>query len=175
MSKRKRSDDELGSIIYHYLHQHDYIKSAKSFVLQRNDNNPFETTEKSLLDLFPVAQLKGQDTNYINDVQSFEEEEEEEEMERRQSFEGEKERRRSASGSPFRRVDPEKWLTEVKTGLEDNSYVKTFGADGYGAKANKVLATVKGKDFRHEKTKRKRSTYRGGQISLESKSFKYDD
>ncbi len=118
MLKRKRADDELGSIIYHYLHQHDYIKSAKSFVLQRNDNNPFETTEQSLLDLFPVAPLNGQDTNYINDVQSFEEEEE---MKRRQSFEGEKERRRSASGSPFRRVDPEKWLTEVKTGLEDNS------------------------------------------------------
>jgi hypothetical protein len=51
----------------------------------------------------------------------------------------------------------------------------TFGDGGYGAKANKVLATVKGKDFRHEKTKRKRSTYRGGLISLESKSFKYVD
>ncbi len=51
----------------------------------------------------------------------------------------------------------------------------TFGTDGYGFKANKVLATVKGKDFRHEKTKRKRGSYRGGSITLASNSFKYDD
>lgn len=53
--------------------------------------------------------------------------------------------------------------------------VQAFGEAGYGAKANKVLATVKGKDFRHEKTKRKRSTYRGGQITMQSNSFKYAD
>jgi len=53
--------------------------------------------------------------------------------------------------------------------------VKQFGDDGYGAKANKVLSSVRGKDFRHEKTKRKRGTYRGGSISMESNSFKYDD
>ncbi len=51
----------------------------------------------------------------------------------------------------------------------------TFGEDGYGFKAHRVLSTVRGKDFRHEKNKRKRSTYRGGNISLDSKSFKYDD
>ncbi len=64
-----------------------------------------------------------------------------------------------------------RWSTSDYISLLDE---KAFGADGYGAKANKVLATVKGKDFRHEKTKRKRSTYRGGQITLESNSFKYD-
>ena len=52
---------------------------------------------------------------------------------------------------------------------------KQFGDEGYGAKANKVLSTVKGKDFRHEKTKRKRGNYRCGGITLESNSFKYDD
>jgi hypothetical protein len=50
-----------------------------------------------------------------------------------------------------------------------------FGEDGYGHKANKVLSTVRGKDFRHEKNKRKRSTYTGGNITLASNSFKYDD
>lgn len=53
--------------------------------------------------------------------------------------------------------------------------VNQFGEDGYGAKANKVLSTVRGKDFRHEKTKRKRGTYTGGNITLASNSFKYDD
>ena len=33
---------------------------------------------------------------------------------------------------------------------------------------------VRGKDFRHEKTKKKRGSYRGGEISMGSNSFKYD-
>lgn len=53
--------------------------------------------------------------------------------------------------------------------------VNQFGEDGYGAKANKVLSTVRGKDFRHEKNKRKKSTYTGGNITMASNSFKYDD
>ncbi|KAJ1404032.1 SRP40, C-terminal domain-containing protein [Ochromonadaceae sp. CCMP2298] len=53
--------------------------------------------------------------------------------------------------------------------------VKQFGEDGYGAKASKVLLAVRGKDFRHEKTKKKRGSYKGGTISLDSVSFKYSD
>lgn len=36
---------------------------------------------------------------------------------------------------------------------------------------------VRGKDFRHEKTKKKRGNYRGGKIDLGSNSikFSYDD
>lgn len=52
---------------------------------------------------------------------------------------------------------------------------KQFGEDGYGYKASAVLMQVRGKDFRHEKTKKKRGSYRGGTISMESNSFKYDD
>jgi SRP40, C-terminal domain len=40
--------------------------------------------------------------------------------------------------------------------------------------AHKVLINVRGKDFRHEKTKRKRGNYRGGTISLASNSYKFD-
>ena len=79
------------------------------------------------------------------------------------------------SGEAFRRVDPEIWGKEILNGLEDNSYEKCFGNDGYGAKASQVLQQVRGKDFRHEKTKRKRGSYRGGSITLESRSFKYED
>ena len=50
-----------------------------------------------------------------------------------------------------------------------------FGEDGYGAKASKKLLTVRGKDFQHEKTKKKRGSYRGGEITLKSNSFKYED
>jgi hypothetical protein len=53
--------------------------------------------------------------------------------------------------------------------------MKAFGNDGYGAKASSILMQVRGKDFRHEKTKKKRGSYRGGEITLASNSFKYSD
>ncbi|OWM86946.1 suppressor protein SRP40 [Punica granatum] len=62
--------------------------------------------------------------------------------------------------------------------LKDNSYWAKDGAEvGYGAKAQEVLGQVRGRDFRHEKTKKKRGSYRGGQIDLQSHSvkFNYDD
>ncbi|XP_024445555.1 suppressor protein SRP40 isoform X2 [Populus trichocarpa] len=59
--------------------------------------------------------------------------------------------------------------------LKDNSYWAKDGAeDGYGAKAQEVLGQVRGRGFRHEKTKKKRGTYRGGQIDLQSHSFKFN-
>ena len=79
------------------------------------------------------------------------------------------------SGEAFRRVDSEEWSKEIITGLEDNSYEQTFGGAGYGAKASEKLITVRGKDFRHEKTKKKRGSYRGGEISLAVNGFKYED
>ncbi|XP_059287576.1 uncharacterized protein LOC132040905, partial [Lycium ferocissimum] len=59
--------------------------------------------------------------------------------------------------------------------LKDNSYWAKEGADiGYGAKAQEVLGQVKGRDFRHEKTKKKRGSYRGGIIDLNSHSVKFN-
>lgn len=51
----------------------------------------------------------------------------------------------------------------------------TFGQGGYGFKASEKLSKVRGKDFRHEKTKKKRGSYRGGEISMNSYSVKFDD
>ena len=62
----------------------------------------------------------------------------------------------------FQRVDEEKALQQAL--IADNRYEAVFGQDGYGAKANEKLKTVRGKDFRHEKTKKKRGSYRGGAI-----------
>ncbi|EXB55437.1 hypothetical protein L484_005570 [Morus notabilis] len=59
--------------------------------------------------------------------------------------------------------------------LKDNSYWAKGGAEiGYGAKAQEVLGQVRGRDFRHEKTKKKRGSYRGGQIDLQSHSIKFN-
>eukprot|EP00257_Ricinus_communis_P016090 XP_015574147.1 lisH domain-containing protein C1711.05 isoform X1 [Ricinus communis] len=59
--------------------------------------------------------------------------------------------------------------------LKDNSYWAKDGAEiGYGAKAQDILGQVRGRDFRHEKTKKKRGSYRGGQIDLQSHSVKFN-
>lgn len=59
--------------------------------------------------------------------------------------------------------------------LQDNSYWAKSGAEiGYGAKAEEVLGQVRGRDFRHEKTKKKRGSYRGGMIDLQSHSVKFN-
>ena len=85
-------------------------------------------------------------------------------------------------GVPFSRLNDGtnrghdgKWDTQVGILSEvDNSYEARFGEGGYGHKASKVLRTVRGKDFRHEKTKRKRGTYRGGTIDTTGgKAFKF--
>ncbi len=44
----------------------------------------------------------------------------------------------------------------------------------WGQKANDVLKFTKGKSFRHEKTKKKRGSYRGGAISTSVNSIKFD-
>ncbi|XP_020092368.1 lisH domain-containing protein C1711.05 isoform X2 [Ananas comosus] len=78
------------------------------------------------------------------------------------------------SANAFRRVKADEVKFADKK-LQDNSYWAKDGAEiGYGAKAQEILGQVRG---RHEKTKKKRGTYRGGQIDLQSHSvkFTYDD
>jgi len=68
--------------------------------------------------------------------------------------------------TPFRRVISENIV--VHRELEDNTYEGTFGENGWGAKASAILLTTKGKSFRHEKTKKKRGSYRGGEINADT-------
>lgn len=75
----------------------------------------------------------------------------------------------------FQRVEVEK-VAFSDPRLGDNSYWAKDGAEeGYGAKAQEVLGLVRGRDFRHEKTKKKRGAYRGGLIGLESHSIKFEN
>jgi len=71
----------------------------------------------------------------------------------------------------FQRVDPNA-VTFLKEDprLKDNS----FQGDEWGSSANRVLSTVKGKGFRHEKTKKKRGSYRGGALDQSVRSVKFE-
>jgi len=51
-------------------------------------------------------------------------------------------------------------IDDLRPELRDNSFHAKD--ETYGAKANKDLSIVKGKGFRHEKTKKKRGTYKSG-------------
>ena len=76
-------------------------------------------------------------------------------------------------GRAFQRVKAEEWLG--KKGAIDNRYEATFGDQGWGYKAQQVLGQVRGKDFRHEKTKKKRGSYMGGLIDPNANfSTKFD-
>jgi len=60
--------------------------------------------------------------------------------------------------------------------LKDNSFEsRGTKADDYGAQASRDLIVTRGDGFRKEKNKKKRGSYRGGEITLQSHSFKFDD
>jgi hypothetical protein len=95
----------------------------------------------------------------------------------------------------FKRIDEDKvnFVTD-DVRVTNNSYSATFGSqglsveicfvivlslvlfEGWGGTAAAHLIKVKGKDFRHEKTKKKRGSYRGGEIDVHQvASFKFDN
>jgi len=61
--------------------------------------------------------------------------------------------------------------------LTNNTFESKKG-DDWGRKANEDLKIVRGKDFRHAKTKKKKGTYKGGFIGINevnSVKFQYSD
>ncbi|ORY28701.1 hypothetical protein BCR33DRAFT_666822, partial [Rhizoclosmatium globosum] len=77
----------------------------------------------------------------------------------------------------FQRVKAEN-VVFVDERLKDNRFESKGGAiSSYGMKAHQDLIVTKGKGFTKEKNKKKRGSYRGGQIDQESYSikFNYDD
>ncbi|VDM15727.1 unnamed protein product [Hydatigera taeniaeformis] len=75
---------------------------------------------------------------------------------------------------PFRRVEDD--ASGVLPELADNSFAAKKGARGsWGERADMTLKFTRGKDFRHEKTKKKRGTYSGGVISTAVCSFKFNE
>lgn len=86
---------------------------------------------------------------------------------------GKKSKKRKSGGAvPFKRVADD---VSVNPRLQDNSFeakVNSYGS--WGEKANRDLKFTKGKSFRHEKTKKKRGTYKGGAIDTSVCSIKFD-
>jgi len=83
----------------------------------------------------------------------------------------EKERRKT--NVPFQRIKAVD-VTYHDDRLKDNTFVARNGAvNDYGAKAHRDLIVTRGDGFRKEKNKKKRGSYRGGEITMESHSIKF--
>ncbi|KAG9294173.1 hypothetical protein G9A89_021532 [Geosiphon pyriformis] len=73
-----------------------------------------------------------------------------------------------------RRIEPEK-VEFYDERLKNNSFLAKDGAIGsYGHKAHLDLVVTRGRDFRAQKTKKKRGSYRGGKIDMKSHSIKFN-
>ena len=101
MKKRKFDEDSLEALILQYLTSHEYNRSADAFSKESGFSHPSSSSFK-IEDLFTGANSKPS-TEDERPVESL------------------NERRRSKSSSPFKRVDADVWLKEVKVGLHDNS------------------------------------------------------
>ncbi|KAI0345268.1 hypothetical protein BDW22DRAFT_1325828, partial [Trametopsis cervina] len=78
-------------------------------------------------------------------------------------------------GERFSRIKPEK-VSFVDERLKDNSFEsRQAGMSDYGARASQDLIVTRGAGFRKEKNKKKRGSYRGGDITMESHSIKFTD
>jgi len=74
---------------------------------------------------------------------------------------------------PFRRVKAEQY-DEATFAQLDNRFNSMSNARGsWGEQANNTLKIVQGKSFKHEKTKKKRGAYMGGQINMAVNSIKF--
>ena len=63
----------------------------------------------------------------------------------------------------------------LKVFITVDSYFQQGAKGSWGEKAFRDLSVTKGKSFRQEKTKKKRGSYKGGQISTSVHSIKFDD
>ncbi|EJF66167.1 SRP40, C-terminal domain-containing protein [Dichomitus squalens] len=79
------------------------------------------------------------------------------------------------SNTPFQRikVDQVKFADER---LKDNRFEARGAAESdYGARASRDLMVTRGAGFRKEKNKKKRGSYKGGEITMQSYSIKFTD
>lgn len=82
--------------------------------------------------------------------------------------------KKSIAGTPFKRINPEE-VDFAREELKNNDFSAKKGAQGsYGEKAYFDLKDSRGKDFKQEKNKKKKGSYKGGRIDTGVHSIKFD-
>lgn len=137
---------------------------SESVKRKRSDSDDDDSSSEELQPPSPVIDVEKLEELRVNEAKATES------SETSETPESNKNKRRS---SPFRRVNPGS-LSFTKPEFKDNSFKSKKGKDVWGAKAAVTLGNVKGKNFRKEKTKKKRGNYSGGRISTEVNSIKFN-
>lgn len=157
--------------IYQYLQAKGYKKSVRKFLKEASQLGD------DLESLPPVMLTVNQKDDKKERKEKGEEEvkEDKERKSKKQKTEAEddklvvEQKKHKAQASqaeekkPFQRVDPSK-VEFLDERLRTNDYLE-FKPSSYGDKAYAALAPTKGADFRKEKNKKKKATYKGGQIN----------
>lgn len=82
--------------------------------------------------------------------------------------------RNRRTGVPFQRIQVDK-IQYADPRLKDNTFAARGARhDDYGSKASADLIVTRGAGFRKEKNKKKRGSYRGGEITMQSHSIKFE-
>jgi len=146
-------------------------KKKKKSKAKKGDKDEATTTESE-----QKVEAKLQNESSSKNDDNNKEAVNEENTETQKSEENKKGKEGNAAAKPFKRVNDTEILSTLDPELRDNSYyaLKQRG-ESWGDRANQVLSSVKGKGFRHEKTKKKRGSYRGGSIDANKvNSIRFD-
>lgn len=146
---------EIG--IYQYLQEKGYKKTLKKFLKESTDLNSDDSL-KVILTANEVEQPP---------VDQLEKKSKKQKTDRKQETDNSDTLQKAANSTtekkPFQRVDPTK-VEFLDERLRTNDYLESKPSS-YGDKAYAALAPTKGADFRKEKNKKKKGTYKGGQIN----------
>ncbi|KAL8433486.1 hypothetical protein Efla_001083 [Eimeria flavescens] len=119
-----------------------------------------------------AAEDKKKKTRMHKSVQEEEDTEAAEEHEAAGNGEGGKTKKKNGL-KRFQRIDDSQWTSTLPAELKDNSFWKKKN-DNFAVKAAEQLGRVRGKDFRHEKTKKKKATWKGcGEIPMTVNSIQF--
>lgn len=100
--------------------------------------------------------------------------EDEEQLEPQQNDSSGQKASKNGGVKRFQRIDDSQWTSALPAELKDNSFWKKKH-DNFAVKAAEQLGRVRGKDFRHEKTKKKKATWKGcGEIPMTVNSIQFD-
>merc|ERR1712013_920172 len=144
-------------------------KAATETTTETTEETAAATTEEAEAVAEPQENKTASDTTQSDNTQS-----ENSQSEDTSDTTKPKKEKKLKKNQSFRRVIEEDVF--VPADKADNSFDAKIGARGdWGEKANEDLRFTKGKSFRHEKTKKKRGSYRGGAINVSVNSIKFSD
>eukprot|EP01054_Gregarina_sp_Poly1_P005429 Gregarina_sp_Poly_1__5428@NODE_2868_length_1612_cov_227_714563_g1810_i0_p2_GENE_NODE_2868_length_1612_cov_227_714563_g1810_i0NODE_2868_length_1612_cov_227_714563_g1810_i0_p2_ORF_typecomplete_len236_score52_51SRP40_C/PF05022_12/1_8e04SRP40_C/PF05022_12/5_9e19UPF0561/PF10573_9/19_NODE_2868_length_1612_cov_227_714563_g1810_i0136843 len=140
----------------------------KSKVKNKNISKVEETPTKTDYEVHPPSSSDGKTESAHDDNSSSSSPNGLLTKKERKSF-----KKECVAAGPLQRIDTDFWKS--RAAIKDNSFWAK-GGDDFASKAAAELIRVKGRDFRHEKAKKKKASWRGcGAIDMGVNSIVFED